>query len=253
MAGKFEAIKEELTHIFNIAGLVFAEMHTSAESGANVLTVSNTFRRMFKQQVEFLGWNPPQGLFEDAGDGRFRVSHVQRFFEVIGPAIRKRWLSAHKLGLPQKLLPEGIQDGSWDAMLTSFTVTDKKPAGDSKIVWAGLLEMMEEANRVSKALPFHIDEDDRNLRAAAKGKTAATDKMSLSKEARAIAALMDHPEWTDKRIAEAAGCSRQSLYEMPHFVMAKEILKKGKKGVPKGTKDRHGNVEAWREDDESEE
>jgi hypothetical protein len=73
----------------------------------------------------------------------------------------------------------------------------------------------------------------------------------LSKEAKALAALVDHPEWNDAQIAEAAGCHVKSLYRMPKFVSAKALLRAGKDQLPTGSKDKDdGSVEAWDEDDE---
>jgi hypothetical protein len=46
----------------------------------------------------------------------------------------------------------------------------------------------------------------------------------ISKEAMALAALADHPDWSDERIAEMAGCSRSSLYRMPRYMMARQML-----------------------------
>lgn len=46
----------------------------------------------------------------------------------------------------------------------------------------------------------------------------------ISKEAMALAALADHPEWSDEQIAELAGCSRSSLYRMPRYQMARQAM-----------------------------
>jgi hypothetical protein len=46
----------------------------------------------------------------------------------------------------------------------------------------------------------------------------------VSKEAMALAALADHPEWSDDQIAEFAGCNRSSLFRMPRYRYAREIL-----------------------------
>jgi hypothetical protein len=71
----------------------------------------------------------------------------------------------------------------------------------------------------------------------------------LSKEAKALAALTDHPDWTDEQIAEAAGCKRQSLYRMKKFTAAKRLLKGGKSDFPVGKKNRDtGTVDAWDND-----
>jgi hypothetical protein len=68
---------------------------------------------------------------------------------------------------------------------------------------------------------------------------------TLSKDARALAALADHPDWTDKQIAKAAGCNVKSLYRMKSFTTAKAALKQGRDDMPKGSKSKEGEVEAW--------
>ena len=65
-----------------------------------------------------------------------------------------------------------------------------------------------------------------------------------SKEALALAVLADHPDWTDKKIAEAAGCNRTSLYDFPKYQTAREILRKGKNDLPRGSKYRDKGIEA---------
>lgn len=47
---------------------------------------------------------------------------------------------------------------------------------------------------------------------------------SISKEAMALAALADHPDWSDEQIAEMAGCSRSSLYRMPRYQIARQAM-----------------------------
>jgi len=54
----------------------------------------------------------------------------------------------------------------------------------------------------------------------------------ISKEAMALAALADHPDWPDEQIAELAGCSRSSLYRMPRYVMARQVLHGTRKRYP---------------------
>jgi hypothetical protein len=58
---------------------------------------------------------------------------------------------------------------------------------------------------------------------------------ALSKEALALAALTDHPGWTDEQIATAAGCNAKSLYRMKKFKNAKALLKEGKDDMPRGS------------------
>jgi NAD-dependent oxidoreductase involved in siderophore biosynthesis len=71
----------------------------------------------------------------------------------------------------------------------------------------------------------------------------------LSVEAKAIAVLYEHPEWTDVRIAEEVGCARTTLYKYPKYVAAREFLREaGRKSMPRGRKNSEtGTVEAWEE------
>lgn len=46
----------------------------------------------------------------------------------------------------------------------------------------------------------------------------------ISKEAMALAALADHPDWSDEQIAELAGCARSTLYRMPRYQLARQAL-----------------------------
>ena len=50
----------------------------------------------------------------------------------------------------------------------------------------------------------------------------------ISKEAMALAALADHPDWSDEQIAEFAGCSRSSLYRMPRYRNARAMLQQSR-------------------------
>jgi len=68
----------------------------------------------------------------------------------------------------------------------------------------------------------------------------------LSKEAMALGALTDHPDWTDKQIAGIAGCPWTELYRVPKYKFAKAAMKAGKSNMPKGSKDAEsGDMEAW--------
>jgi hypothetical protein len=66
----------------------------------------------------------------------------------------------------------------------------------------------------------------------------------LSPKAKAIAALIDHPEWPDTKIAEAAGINRTTLYNYPDFKYARKVQKQRKGEIPHGSKDQEGTIEA---------
>lgn len=73
----------------------------------------------------------------------------------------------------------------------------------------------------------------------------------ITGEAKALALLVDHPDWTDTKIAKAVPCNRTTLYKWPKFVAARDLVREaGKKEMPQGSKDRDHSVEAW--DDKSE-
>lgn len=50
----------------------------------------------------------------------------------------------------------------------------------------------------------------------------------VSKEAKAVAILMDHPEWSDSRIAAEVPCHRATLFTWPKFVAARKAMKSGR-------------------------
>jgi hypothetical protein len=56
---------------------------------------------------------------------------------------------------------------------------------------------------------------------------------------------VEHPDWTDKDIAKAAGCSRQTLYTWPRYKASRGVMKEEKRKMPRGSKTAEGDVEAW--------
>lgn len=67
---------------------------------------------------------------------------------------------------------------------------------------------------------------------------------TLSKEALAVATLMENPDWPKERIAEHVGVTRSQLYKMPRF---KAALKALKGDVPRGGRE-GGRIEAVGDD-----
>lgn len=68
---------------------------------------------------------------------------------------------------------------------------------------------------------------------------------ALSGEAKALALLVKHPEWTDTKIAETVGCHRTTLYNWPRFVAARAAMKDGRASTPRGSKYAGDGVESW--------
>ena len=67
----------------------------------------------------------------------------------------------------------------------------------------------------------------------------------MCKESQAIALLKDHPDWTVTKIAETIGVSRTTPYSWEDFKKAKEAMEQGRCDIPRGSKDKDGNMEAW--------
>jgi len=80
---------------------------------------------------------------------------------------------------------------------------------------------------------------------APEGKDAEPDGAALTSEAKALALLVEHPDWTDTKIAKNVPCSRQTLYAWPTYRKARGIQESGKDERPHGSKSKDGNLEAW--------
>jgi hypothetical protein len=66
----------------------------------------------------------------------------------------------------------------------------------------------------------------------------------LSAKARVLAVWTEHPEWSDTKIAKAAGISRTTLYDYPEFKNLRATQKEGKKRIRRGSKTKDGTIEA---------
>jgi len=79
-----------------------------------------------------------------------------------------------------------------------------------------------------------------------KPKHPNSDSEELTGEAKALALLVQHPEWSNVKIAKEVPCSRTTLYTWQKFVAAREALSQGRRQMPRGTKDDDHNLEAWK-------
>lgn len=85
----------------------------------------------------------------------------------------------------------------------------------------------------------------RILRPAATPQPQATESQ-MSGEARALAILTDHPDWTDKRIAEEAGVHVKTLHRYARFRTARRMVRdSGRADLPRGFKTEDGDIEAY--------
>jgi hypothetical protein len=64
---------------------------------------------------------------------------------------------------------------------------------------------------------------------------------SASKIAQAIAILWDHPEWTDKEIAAAAGCSPEHLCRNDKYQAARAAMRDYQKSLLPRAKQHRGS------------
>jgi len=65
-------------------------------------------------------------------------------------------------------------------------------------------------------------------------------------EARALAVLVEHPEWSDLRIAKEAGVNRTQLYRYPRYRAARQTVREAGRGaMPKGWKTAAGDLDAY--------
>jgi hypothetical protein len=75
--------------------------------------------------------------------------------------------------------------------------------------------------------------------------TSGAPGLELKKESQAIACLVEHPDWTDTRIAEEVGVHRSTLYTWNTFQLAKSARKAEKKRHRRGWKNNQGEMDAW--------
>jgi hypothetical protein len=113
------------------------------------------------------------------------------------------------------------------------------------------LQLIEQGARWHELVNFDwhtaLEELRRIEAAAATGQTTGgAENPPVSKESLALATLAEHPDWSDAKIAQEIGCSRTTLYRWPRFRKARAILREGKRRLPSGTKDKDGNMEAWK-------
>jgi hypothetical protein len=79
-----------------------------------------------------------------------------------------------------------------------------------------------------------------------KSKILKDDKF-ITGEQRALCLLLNHPNWTDKKIAKEVGVNRTSLYRWGSYKNARmRIKEEGKKGLLKGYKTQDGDIEAYK-------
>lgn len=80
-----------------------------------------------------------------------------------------------------------------------------------------------------------------------KNDTDKNNKMSL--DARAVAQLVEHPNWSNKDISKAIGCNEKSLYRCKKFRAAKKTIRQnGQAELPRGSKYENSPMESWEDE-----
>jgi len=125
------------------------------------------------------------------------------------------------------------------------------PSKEASWIWPSALEPYNAARPDLEEAQSRFEAEARGAKGHCEPGGNASTIGTSSKEAMALALLVQHPDWTDTEIAEAVPCRRQSLYDWQRFRMARQTLKQtGKKSMPKGSKSADGGVEAWDEPDD---
>jgi len=126
---------------------------------------------------------------------------------------------------------------------------------DSKALW---VEIKADLNKVGSGDPKQprIDsggnedpagggDDGREVKDGASGAIPGN-KSEMTGEARAMAVLIDHPDWTNKKIAKEIGINSRSLSRYKKFKAARDFAKEaGKDVLPKGHRAADGDLEAY--------
>ena len=88
----------------------------------------------------------------------------------------------------------------------------------------------------------HIEADIASTRQ--NGKKTKPQPEKLSAKARVLAVWTEHPEWSNTKIAKAAGINRTTLYDYPEFKNLRATQKEDKKRIRRGSKAKDGTIEA---------
>jgi hypothetical protein len=152
---------------------------------------------------------------------------------------------------------ESLRDPAKDFQAALARVQEARASDDP------ILKATEAANDAYRVSENAVERDGKRFTApsqyAAESAHAATinaaldeanEVIDLDPEARALALLTMHPEWSDTRIAKEAGVSRTTLYDWPKFKLASALLKAGRNDRPRVQKDgKNATVGGWSDDE----
>jgi len=125
-----------------------------------------------------------------------------------------------------------------DVAATVATLDRLAPYGRIDLMLADL-QLVKERQRCSRFLKPAVTTDGETDR-------RTTGPVEIGNEARAIALLREHPDWTHAQIAEAVPCHRGTLYRYKSYMAARQLLRE--RPYARGSKV-NGKLEAWVEDE----
>jgi len=154
----------------------------------------------------------------DHSFARWIKHHNRNFFGYLEKDYKNVQVATKKLDRLEKLIPPKFKKRPMPKL--------RGTAEDD----AAMALIKEHTNqRLTRYVSIHkLAETIRFIAANISGKVGTSSETKISKEGKVLAALADNSERPDSQIAHAAGVARTSLYRMPKFRKAKEILKKGR-------------------------
>ena len=165
----------------------------------------------------------------------------------------KGWLTAHTLpaSLPNSY---NVKTKTWlfpsGDLYVALPKNGPAPYSDFMVrateeLWAWWREMSQTTTNETKPPREQPPANTETVEPKATPKRRRNAAKQPSLEARALAVLTDHPEWSDDEIANVAGCNRTSLYRLPKYTAARALLKnEGKDNALRGVKNEAG-LDAW--------
>lgn len=115
-----------------------------------------------------------------------------------------------------KVLVKAYRNGTRKVALGDGVLVDHEAIKDGVIQRTGGTYWLEEPSDEKakpKKLIIYVDAEPEDV---------------LTGEGKAVAILMEHPEWSDKRIAAEVPCARQTLYTWSKFQAARQAMKSGR-------------------------
>ena len=212
------------------------------------------------QKLEFEGKDGAAKRIEQLRD--IVLKGIKAFFEEIEPTFQEielKGIDSIAKEMPYKPCPnfQGRfyrlkSDGDDEETSYNFVLL---PSGDEH-EWFVLLpsdKMKRQALRLveilERSMPYlgsktakeHIKNDLASTKRI--GEKTKLQPPKLSAKAKVLALWVEHPDWSDTKIAKAAGINRTTLYDYIEFKKLRAGQQQDKNRIRRGIKDRDGNIE----------